>query len=294
MDHPLDAWPPGGDERASTGPTGPGLQRAHGALRLDVGRRAEATRLLGLRQEGCLKLLFPRRETGAALEGVLVNSSGGVAACDRLHSTVRCREGASLLLTTQAAERCYRARPGEASATIDVSIRLDADAALEWLPQETILFDCAALVRRLRVEMHDTARLLLAECRVFGRVGSGEIVRSLAFEDRIEIVRAGRLILLDSLRIDGDAHELLERRAVGNGATAAATVILVAADARDRLGRVRALLDEVADPDAGASAWDGMLVVRMVGRDAARQRACLVRVLETLRDGRPLPRVWRS
>ena len=294
MDHALDAWPSRGNRRAAA-PEGPErLQRARGALRLEVGRRPEATRLLGLRQEGCLKLLFPRREPGAALEGVLVNSSGGIAAGDRLHGTIRCREAASLLLTTQAAERCYRARPDEAAATIDVSIRLDAGAALEWLPQETILFDGAALARRLRVEMHDTARLLAVESRVFGRAGSGEVVRSLAFEDRIEIVRAGRLILLDSLRVEGDAQALLRRRAVGNGATAAATVILVAKDAAERLDGVRALLDEAADADAGASAWDGMLVVRLLGRDAARQRACLVRVLEMLRDGRTLPRVWRS
>ena len=270
------------------------LQRAHGTLRLDVRRRAGATRLLGLRQEGCLKLLFPRHEPGAALEGVLVNSSGGIAAGDRLHGTIRCREKALLLLTTQAAERCYRARPEEGPAAVDVSIQLEAGAALDWLPQETILFDGAALVRRLHVEMHDTARLLVAESRVFGRAGSGEIVRSLAFEDRIEINRAGRLILLDSLRLFGDAHELLGRRAMGNGASAAATVILVAADAQDRLDRVRVLLDDVTDPEAGASAWDGMLVVRMVGRDAARQRACLVRVLDILRGGRPLPQVWRS
>ena len=270
------------------------LQRARGGLRLDVRRRHAATRLHGLRQEGCLRLLFPRHLPHAALEAVLVNTSGGVVAGDRLHSTVCCREGASLVLTTQAAERCYRARPGEAAAAIDVEIQLEAASALDWLPQETILFDGAAVSRRLHVEMHQTARLLVAESRVFGRGGSGEIVRSLAFDDRIEIVRAGRLVLVDPLRLNGEACDMLARQARPRGATAVATVIPVTAHVRDRLEAVRALLDGVADPEAGASAWDGMLVVRLAGRDAAQHRACLLGLLELLAASRPLPQVWRS
>lgn len=284
---------PRSDEQPAT--TAPArLQRARGGLRLDVRRRQEATRLYGLRQEGCLRLLFPRHLPHAALEAVLVNTSGGVAAGDLLHSTVCCREGASLVLTTQAAERCYRARPGEAAAAIDVTIQLEAASALDWLPQETILFDGAAVRRRLHIEMHQTARLLVAESRVFGRGGSGEIVRSLAFDDRIEIVRAGRLLLVDAVRLNGNACRMLARQAIGNGATAVATVILVAADAHDRLEGVRALLDGLADPEAGASAWDGMLVVRLAGRDAAQHRTCLLRLLELLAGSRPLPQVWRS
>jgi hypothetical protein len=42
--------------------------------------------------------------------------------------------------------------------------------------------------------------------------------------------------------------------------------------------------------DAGASAWDGMLAVRMVAADGAQLRAALVAVLEHL-DVAP-PRVW--
>ena len=41
-----------------------------------------------------------------------------------------------------------------------------------------------------------------------------------------------------------------------------------------------------------ASAWNGMLVARMVMPDSASARRMVVAALAVLRDGRPLPRAW--
>ncbi len=272
----------------------PRLQRSRADLRLQVAWRDGASRLAGLRQQGCLKLLFPRRPPAAPLEAVLVNISGGVAAGDRLSCSVTCGAGAAMLVTSQAAERCYRARHADGPATVETDLTLDAGATLEWLPQETILFEDAALRRRLRVGMHETATLLLAESRVLGRRGSGETTRRLALDDRIEIVRTGRPILVDALRLHGDADDRLRHAATGGGATAMATVLLAAPGAAARLEGVRALLEAAPGLRAAASAWDGMLVIRIVAREAAAQMACLLRVLALLRDGRPPPQVWRT
>nr|WP_321985801.1 urease accessory protein UreD [uncultured Lichenicoccus sp.] len=270
------------------------LQRSHADLRLQVAFREGASRLSGLRQQGCLKLLFPRRPPADALEAVLVNISGGIAAGDRLDCSIDCGAATRVLVTSQAAERCYRARHAEAPARVQTTLRLEAGAALEWLPQETILFDGAALSRCLRIDMHETATLLLAESRVLGRRGSGETTRTLALDDRIEIVRGGRPILVDALRLHGDADERLRHAATGGGATALATVVLAAPHAAARLDGVRSLLAKTSDVEAGASAWDGMLVIRMTAREAAAQMACILQVLASLRDGRALPQVWRT
>ncbi|TLU70608.1 urease accessory protein UreD [Lichenicoccus roseus] len=272
----------------------PPLQRSIADLRLQVECRDGVSRLAGLRQRGCLKLLFPRRPAADALEAVLVNISGGIAAGDRLDCSITCGTDTQVLVTSQAAERCYRARQADAAATLTTELVLEAGARLEWLPQETILFEGAALDRRLLIRMPASATLLLAEARVLGRRGSGETTRTLALDDRIEIVRDGRPILVDALRLHGDADIRLRRAATGGGATAMATVVLAGPDAAAQLEPVRALLDIAPGVEAGASAWDGMLVIRILAREAAALRACILHVLSLLRDGRPLPQVWRT
>ncbi len=262
------------------------LQRAEGSFALAVVRRDGGTRLARLGQAGCLRLLFPH---AGRFEAVLLNTAGGIAAGDRHRGEIECGAGAALLLTGQAAERCYRARPGEAAADIRVTVRLAAGARLDWLPQELIVFDGAALNRTLQVDMAGGATLLCLESRILGRRHSGERVASLRLTDRLCIRRNGVTLLDDRLRIVGDAEARLAGPAAAAGAIASASVVFVAPTAGTRLDAVR---DALAGETAGASAWNGMLVARLISHDAARHRAALLRVLAVLREG-VLPAVWR-
>ncbi len=170
-------------------------------------------------------------------------------------------------------------------------ITLADGAAAEWLPQEAILFDHAALDRRLEVELAADAWFLGVESLVFGRAAMGELVRALRLADTIRVRRAGRLILHDAIRLAGDAATLLDRPAMAGGAAAVATLVHVAPDAETRLDALRAAWAE-APGETGASAWNGMLVGRIVAADGARLRGCVTAGLAALRGGRPLPAVW--
>jgi urease accessory protein len=171
------------------------------------------------------------------------------------------------------------------------SVRVGDGASAEWLPQETILFDGSALDRALDIELAPDARLLGIETLVFGRDAMGERVHQARLRDRIRIRRGGRWLLHDAVRMDGTVSAMLARPAIGNGARVVATLFHVAPDAEAHLDAARAALD-AHDVEAGASAWDGMLLVRMVGAGSAAVRAAAVSVLDLLRGGRPLPRVW--
>ena len=264
-------------------------QRAEGALRLSFKRRGAATVLDGLRQEGCLKARFPRMEHGAWAGAVTLNSSGGVAGGDALDIAVSAGPGTRATVASQAAERFYRALPGTAPARVSTALRVAPGAALEWLPQESILFDRCAVRRRLLVNLAGDAWFLGVEQLVFGRTAMGEAVHDASLRDRVELRRDGRLLLHDAVRLDGPVQSLLDRRATGGAARAVATVILASPDAEARLDPLRAAL---AGYDAGASAWDGLLVVRIVAADGACLRAAVVAGLAVLRAARPLPRVW--
>jgi urease accessory protein len=288
-----------GDVAALAGRERPKLQRAEGAIALSVKRRGAASVVDNLRQAGCLKLRFPRGARGEWMEAVALNSSGGVAAGDRLSTSFACGEGTHAMLTAQAAERFYRAPPGSDPAVVRNRVRVTADARAEWLPQETILFDRCTMDRVLDVELAGTATFLGVETLVFGRAAMGETVSRAMIRDLIRVRRADRLLLHDALRLDGEVGAVLPRKAILGDARAIATVIHVATDAEARLEEVRKRLPVPLRAggggyglEAAATAYDDLLLARFLARDSLTLRRALIAVLSVLRDSRPLPKVW--
>ncbi len=270
----------------------PPSNRARGALAAGFRRVGARTEVIGPHETGGYRLRLPRSH-GGPCEAVIVNTGGGMAGGDRAEFSFAAEAGAAVTLTTTAAEKIYRgaeAGGAEAETRVGVALTLGPAAALDWLPQETILFDGARLSRRLDVDMVAGSDLLLAETLVFGRLGMGERMGSGRVRDRWRIRRGGRLVLAEELDIAGDVAGLLDRPALGGGARATATVVWVSRDAEAALDIARAALDG-AELAGGASAWNGMLVVRAASASPRALRASIVALLSGLR-GRALPRLW--
>ena len=187
------------------------------------------TRLDRLYQSGSAKVRLPRVGTGEPLQAILINTAGGITGGDQLDYEVAVGDGAGAVVTTQAAERIYRRATG--TAPIETTITVGAGGRLDWLPQETILFDRSSLTRRLAADVDETGSLLAVEAVVLGRAAMGEAVREASLNDVWRIRRGGRLVFADGIRLDGDARAIMAGRATGNGAAAFATVVLVAPDA---------------------------------------------------------------
>jgi urease accessory protein len=266
----------------------PAHQRATGELAVGLRVRDGMTVLDTLRQAGCLKARFPRPDATEWTSVVTLNTSGGIAGGDRLDSCFVLGAGARASIAGQAAERLYRALPASPPARMRTRITLAANAAAEWLAQETILFDGCALDRCLDVKLAPNSWFLAVEMLVFGRAAMGEVVREIRLRDVITLRRDGTPLLREAVRVAGDAARLLDRPAVAAGARAVATLVLAAPDAESRLDAVRAAL---GDAEAGATAWDGLLVARVLAPDGAGLRRVVARALGALRD-RELPRVW--
>jgi urease accessory protein len=267
------------------------LQRARGVARVGFVPRDGATVLADLRQEGCLKVRFPYPEAGAWTGAVLLNTSGGVASGDVLRTEIAVAAGACATIATQAAERIYRAPPAGGPAVVRTRLAVAAGAALEWLPQETILFQRARLDRQLVVELQADSWFLGVETLIFGRAEMGEELRDATLRDLFRVTRDGRPVLHDAIRLEGDVAAILARPAVARGGRAVATIVHAGPDAAARCAALREALD-AAPAESGASAWDGLLVARIVARDGACARAAVLAGLAALRDRRPVPRVW--
>lgn len=262
--------------------------RARGRIDLVVGERDGITRRTHVHESGSLRVRFPRA-VSEALEAVLVNTAGGMAGGDRFAIKIAAGERARLVVTTTAAEKIYRAI--DSDTAVDVKIEVEAEASLSWLPQETILFDRARLVRRIEVDLADTARLILAEALVFGRSGMGEMVKRGFLFDQWRIRRAGKLIHAEGLRLDGNMAEKLAVPALAKGGIAVATLLIAPGDdavSAAALGASKRMRGEV-----GVSSWNGLAVVRFCAGNGETLRYDVMQVLAALHVV-PLPRLWTS
>lgn len=223
------------------------------------------------------------------MEAVFLNTAGGVTGGDRFSLSMDAAPGTTLTTTSQACERIYKAQPGQCGL-VDNRLQIASRARVNWLPQETILFNQSALDRRLSIEMADDATLLMVEPLVFGRAAMGETLTDIRFRDRIEIRRGGVPVYLDAVRLDGDAHSHLARPFIAAGAQAMASLVYVCDDAESQLTFVRSVLPQTA----GASLiGDGVLVVRLLAEDSFELRQTLLPLLTRLIGG-ALPRCWMT
>lgn len=226
------------------------------------------TRLAGLHHRDPLSLRLPQPGRGDVLEACLITTSGGIVGGDRLQVTVTAGGESALRVYPQAAEKVYRSLG--ADSRISVNLRAESGAWLEWLPQETILFEGARLRRDTLVDLEPGARVLAGEFLVFGRRASGESLSQGLIHDGWQLRRDGRLAWADALHAEGDLAAPLASAACLGGVTAYASFLYADDAAPARLDALRGLLPEDNDGcHAALTAVNGLVVGRFLGEARA-------------------------
>lgn len=265
-------------------------RRADGAAEISFVRTDGETRLKHLYQSDPCRVLFPRQPAGAAKEAVIVTTSGGIVGGDRLRFDIEAAPGSVAGVTTQAAEKVYRS--AGATAGINVSVRVRDHALVEWMPQETILFDGARLRRDTRIDVEGSGRILAGEIIVFGRRAREESFTHGLLHDAWRLSLDGKLIWADALHLSADIGDGIANPYAFDNAAAVATAVYCAPDAGEYLETARALAGA-----GGATCVDGLLIVRLVHADAASLRAAFTHFWKQFRHAvmnlpATLPRVW--
>ncbi|KQV83742.1 urease accessory protein UreD [Rhizobium sp. Root1220] len=261
-------------------------QRAEGQGHLAAKFLGGRTRIRELYQEGAAKIRLPDT-FDASMEAVIINTAGGLTGGDCMNWSVVAGAETRIDVTTQACEKIYKSSAGTAEVTTRIAV--GANARVDWLPQETILFDRSSLFRRLDVDLDAGAEFLAVEAVLLGRKAMGEAVETGMFRDRWRIRKSGKLCHAEDLRLADRVALLSAERAVLNGKVAFATLLYVGPLAEAYLGAVRPLLEGHM---GGASSWAGKLVVRLAAPDGFALRKILIPVISALRNGAPVPKVW--
>lgn len=269
-------------------PPEPVMQRSQGRAFVAMAARRGQVRLVDLAQSGSAKAMFPR-VAGAVPEVVFLNTSGGLTGGDRLEYRLEVGAGARVCATTQTAERAYAS--GGGVAEVRVQAQVGAGARLDWLPQETLVYEGSHLSRLTEIDLAAGASCLLAETLVLGRQAMGEEPRAAHLRDERRVRREGRLVWAETLLLSPQVLQAQAAALLGE-ARAFAVVALIGPGAADLLASVRAVLTH-AGCEAAASAWEDKCVVRIFARDGWPLRQQLAAALAVL-SGRALPRVWQA
>src|SRR5215475_5124662 len=270
------------------------LQRADGCGRIVLSGFEKKTHLIELFQRSPIRVLFPRTESGAIEEAVLVNTAGGIAGGDRLQFEVVAQTNASIAVTSQAAEKVYRAL--RQPAQVVTKLKASEAAKLAWLPQETIIFNRARLVREMEIELSTGAELLALEWLVLGRAAHGEQIAAGHIQDSWRVKKDGRLLWADSFRASDDAIPHLRKRALLSNCQALATLVYFGPDIGTRMDLLR---DAVASIEChcGTTSVGGLIVTRFAAEISSDLRLALRSFLQRssrMLGGSPfgVPKMW--
>jgi len=257
------------------------LQRANGAGRAVLRGSEEGNRIVDLFQSSPIRIMFPRGRASAIEEAVFVNTGGGIAGGDRLEYGVTALADASIAVTSQAAEKVYRAL--NEPARISTKLKACEAAKLAWLPQETILFNRARLSRETEIELVSGAELLALEWLVLGRAAHGEEVIGGHINDSWRVRRDGRLIWADSFRAQDETFPHLRRKALLSNSKAIGTLIHFGPDLDRRLEFVRDIATSL-DCHCAATSVGGLIVVRVAAEMAFDLKLALCSFLQQFSD----------
>ncbi|NTV68926.1 MAG: urease accessory protein UreD [Azonexaceae bacterium] len=272
----------------------------HAELHLGFARAGDRTVLRENRHRGPLrvqKALYPEGE--AVCQAIVLHPPSGIAGGDHLAISSELGVGAHAQLTTPGAGKWYRSGGGEASQCI--AFNVGEGATLEWLPQETIVFDGARARMETRVNLAADSRYIGWDILCLGRVAAGERFEKGRFELFFRVDRGGRPIWLERGGFDGN-DPMLSSPAGWAGATVCGTLLCTFSELPQQAG---ALLDAcrkiipVDGANHGLSALPGMLVARYLGDSSEAARLWFAELWAILRPaccGRPAvtPRIWNT
>jgi len=275
-------------------PSDKDLQRAEGSVRIVLGGSEKGTRIMDVFQRSPIRIMFPRAGGGPLEEAVLVNTAGGIAGGDRLESAVTALANASIAVTSQAAEKVYRAL--NEPARIATKLKVCEAARLAWLPQETIAFNWGRLSREMDIELSSGAELLALEWLVLGRAAHGEEMVGGHISDSWRVKKDGRLIWADSFRATGEMFPHLHRKALLSNYKAVGTLVYFGPRLDTRLEFVRDISPSLKCHCAATSVG-GLMIVRFAAKVSSDLRLALRSFLQQFsRELGPgpfrVPKMW--
>ncbi|XHX80295.1 MAG: urease accessory protein UreD [Stenomitos frigidus ULC029] len=265
-----------------------------GSLQLIYASRENATHVASSQVQAPLKVqrsLYP--EGKAVCHSVILHTAGGIVGGDRLALDIQLQPQANALITTASAGKIYRTNGLEANQTTHVNVA--AGACLEWLPQETIVFDQAKYRQAMRIELAPGATWLGWEITRFGRSARNEQFLQGDWRSQTEIWQEGCPLWIDRQWLPGSEVSFYGKHGLAGCPVVGSFAFVGQAVDAALVEKARSLWTGVGE--SGVTRLQSGLLCRYRGYSTADVRRWFVEVWRLIRLsflGRSgcVPRVW--
>ncbi|NJM72896.1 MAG: urease accessory protein UreD [Scytonema sp. RU_4_4] len=267
----------------------------HGKLNLVYAYRQNTTTLIHNQNQAPLKVQRPFYPEGQKVcHSVILHTAGGVVGGDRLSCNFHLQPDAQALITTAAASKIYRSNSTQARQSIEIQV--DTGATLEWLPQETIVFDGAIYQQDLRVELATGANWISWEITRFGRSARGEKFCFGEWRSHTEICQQGVPLWIDRQWLPGNTEVFQSPHALAGEPLVGSLVYLGQEVSPELVQKARSLWD--GEGEAGVTRLPCGLLCRYRGSLTSEVRNWFIGVWQLLRQSfltrsSCIPRVWQ-
>ena len=226
----------------------------------------------------------------------LLHPPGGVVNGDQLKVHVSIKPLAHALITTPGAGKFYRSRGQFASLTQTLCV--DDKAKLEWLPQESLLFNQSKVRLKTIIKLRGDARFIGWEMLCLGRKASAEPYSEGQCHQSFEIWRDNNPIFIERSQIDGQSPMLSAQWGMGNWPL---TATLIATHCRKtELLTIQERISQLSiKGHISATLKQDVLICRFLGEQAEHARKAFIEIWRLIRPAVmeqkvQVPRIWNT
>ncbi|MGZ9709649.1 urease accessory protein UreD [Glaciimonas sp. GNP009] len=243
------------------------------------------------------KTLYP--EHPSVCHAIIIHPPGGVVGGDQLTVSATVGDHAHALITTPGAAKWYKANGNVSQQQVNLTV--DEGATLEWLPQETIFFNHAAVKLDHQVTLAADANYIGSEILCFGRTASGESFDDGKIMQRTSIRRRGKLIWFEQGTLSGGTAAMRSPLRLANYTVCATLIAVGKALPAKVINDLREASNQLVDGQAmiGATQMKSVMVLRFLGHSSELARQWMTQAWQQIRPellGREavIPRIWNT
>ncbi|MGB1090803.1 MAG: urease accessory protein UreD [Oceanobacter sp.] len=286
--------------------------RWNASLALGIARTPRGSVLKTKSHSGPLYIQKPFYPEGRELAHLyLLHPPGGMVSGDTLAISADLADSAQALITTPGAGRVYKARADKTLQRQVLEFTVAENAALEWLPLESILYPGANTQLDTRVHLQANARYIGWEVTSLGLPAAGEwFDANSSLKQTLNIYRDGKLCLRERMQVITNSDGAQPMLAANSGLKGRAINGMMVAGpfaegqvTEQQLDQLRELCDSWTAFDsqalAGVTLNHEFLIVRYLGSCSEQARKlfteCWNRIRPLLLDRKACaPRIWAT